>query len=263
MRILNLLAILIIGLLIISCGKKQSQNSGELDYSENMSEQSNAESLKKISSQTQSKIDKWKNECDAISNRVSSNEFSKYDFSKFWEKKYDLGYIGKNFQRMLITFEKVTKISSDEYSIVGFSQVKSNVCKFKGTIHNITFNQYKLLEDDCQGYNYENALSRGCVIADFKIEEDPNQKGTGVFLGVLQSQWVILANGNIEQTFSGCGDGEIGDQFFGDWISYKGGNKFVAWGVYRIPFSDELDIGASEFCPVEEYINYGWEEYKQ
>lgn len=42
MRILNLLAILIIGLVIISCGKKQSQKAEEIDYSENATEQSNA-----------------------------------------------------------------------------------------------------------------------------------------------------------------------------------------------------------------------------
>ncbi len=259
MKLLKLIPILFIGLFFVSCGGNQTQNSTKIENSEN----STIEPQKSISNSTQSKIDKWKNEKNSNSKRLSSKDFSKFDFSDFWEKQFDLGYIGNNYQRLVITFEKVTKIDSDEYSVVGFSQVKSNICKFKGKISNLTFNQIKLSDDDCQGFNYENANSRGFIIADFILEEDSNQKGSGVFMGILQSQWVIDLNGNIEQTFSECGDSERGDQFFGDWISYKGGAKFVAWGVYKIPFSEELDMGSSDFCPDERYINNGWEEFKR
>jgi hypothetical protein len=216
------------------------------------------------------KIEAWKKENTVSTRRLSANEFEKYDLSDFWKEPYILGYIGSNFQRLYITFEKIKRISTTEYQVTGFSQVKSNICQFRGVIHNITFNQYlsseanygNVNENFCDLYDDHEVLARGNLMADFRLEEEPGQKGSGVFVGMLESQWVKLTNEKLFRTNKGCMGGETGSQFFGEWISYKGSRKFVAWGIYRIPFSDKLDIGASEFSPVDEYINNGWEEFK-
>jgi hypothetical protein len=34
------------------------------------------------------------------------------------------------------------------------------------------------------------------------------------------------------------------------------------WGEFRIPYSDDLDIGVGEFLPNPPYLNYGWENYE-
>jgi hypothetical protein len=246
----------IVALLLMSCGKKSPVSDATVSNSP-------VEQKKEISAKTKAKIEKWKKETTASTKRLSANEFAKYDLSAFWKTSYSLGYIGNNYQRMYITFEKVRKVSSTEYRVEGFSQVKSNVCNFTGVIKNIEYNQdKKYWEDECGEYE-GNLSNKGCLIADFILEEDANQKSTGVFIGLLESYWLMDANNEIHKGTVGCGDGEHGEQFFGEWISYKGGVKPVAWGEYRIPFSGDLDNGAGEFIPDKKYIDNGWEEYKQ
>jgi hypothetical protein len=71
-------------------------------------------------------------------------------------------------------------------------------------------------EDECGEYE-GNLSNKGCLIADFILEEDANQKSTGVFIGLLESYWLIDANNEIHKGTVGCGDGEYGEQFFGEW----------------------------------------------
>jgi hypothetical protein len=256
----------IVALLFVSCGK-ESPSSETTASNSPVEQKKESEEKKEISAKTKAKIEKWKKETTASTKRLSANEFAKYDLSVFWKTSYSLGYIGNNYQRLYITFEKVRKISSTEYRVEGFSQVKSNVCNFTGVIKNIEYNQYKVVDYDCScaDLGIENPEKQGCLFADFVIEEDASQKNTGVFLGMLEAQWIIDTNGQLHKGQVGCGSSQpYSDQFLGEWISYKGGSKPVAWGEGEIPLARGLLYqGDGDICISAKYHNNGWEEFER
>jgi len=215
-----------------------------------------------LSAQTKEKVEKWKKGTAASTKRLSINEFSEVDLSYFWTTSYDFGYIGSNYQRMYITFEKVKKISPSEYEIEGFSQVKSNVCQFTGVIKNIEYFQYKGVDENaCDDAGVKNPARQGCALADFILKEDPQQKSTGIFMGLLKTQWIIDTYNQIHKGQFGSYDSAYGDQFLGEWISYKGGTKPVAWGVGEIPFArGVLYDGDGDICISPKYYKNGWED---
>jgi hypothetical protein len=264
----NLIVSLTAVFMLVACGKQPSQTVSTSE-NDNTVEQSTVVAKEKgMSSQTKAKIEKWKKEIykDFPSKRLSSSDFEKYNLSNFWQTSYSLGYIGSNYQRMYMTFEKVRKISSTEYEVSGFSQVKSNVCRFTGTFKNLEFNQAKSFEDKCGDCGTEYVSSQGFVFGEFIISEDESQKSTGIFQGILMLKWCINENGQVQLSNLGlCGDSEENNQFLGEWCSYNGGTpKAVAWGDGRIPLTrSTFDIGDGEFVPDPKYVNNGWEEFKR
>ena len=56
--------------------------------------------------------------------------------------------------------------------------------------------------------------------------------------------------------------GWINNAMVGDWTSYgKANSKPANWGDGRIPFSEDLDVGTSEFAPNSKYFDKGWKSY--
>jgi hypothetical protein len=225
-----------------------------------------------------SEIEKWKqaleeshiiNDCckkfTAISSRqLPAKDFEQYDFSKLWVKNYSLGYIGNNFQRMYMTFEKVQKKSATEYSVSGVSKVKKNVCNFTGTFKILEYRQLKEFHYGIDDVRIDDVKNQGYVFAEFIIEEDITQKNSGEFRGILATGWYINKEGELlYDDLDDYSDRYENNQFFGEWVSYNSVSpKTVAWGDSRIPMSHGLDVGAGDFCPAKKYLDNGWEEYK-
>ncbi|GHU39985.1 hypothetical protein AGMMS50289_00800 [Betaproteobacteria bacterium] len=195
---------------------------------------------------------------------LSEKDLAKFDFRKFWLSHYALGYTGHHYQRMTMTFERVNKLSATEYAVSGFSRVNHHVCDFKGIFRIFEQGQYQEFSRGVDDAFVGKVKSQGYVLAEFLLEEDATQKGSGVFRGVLRTGWYV----NMKDEFLLDGIDSYSDrwsnnQFYGEWTSHKGGApKPVAWGHFRIPMSGDLDMGAGEFSPADQYLDHGWREYR-
>lgn len=200
-----------------------------------------------------------------------------YNFSKIWKKqdKAILGYIGNNYQRFDIKFLSIIKNvdSPSKYYIYGKSRVKNNLCDFQGELEII---HIRLLGERERLEFYNEAMKHGdkdaaeahkykrfILLARYTFHEDINKKGTGLFSGVLKSNFYIDGDDiKYDDLEKGRKDDFRNNQFVGIWQSYKTKvSKKCNWGEYRIPNSSDLDIGAGEFSPNRRYISYGWDVY--
>jgi hypothetical protein len=192
-----------------------------------------------------------------VSDLLTSDSFET-DYDTIDVKKMEpIGYIGESFQRLYIHFISAIQNPNNklEYFIYGKSKVKENICTFQGTI---TITESKLYEEK-ENPNFKQGIAKG----QYEFFEDPDQKGTGIFKGNFQTDFFINEDGELkyDALFFGA-DGYQNNQFEGTWSSYSSEkSKQCNWGDYRIPESDDLDIGAGEFSPSEEYVKYGWENY--
>lgn len=103
------------------------------------------------------------------------------------------------------------------------------------------------------------------MIAEYEFYENPVTEHTGVFKGILRSDWYLDKNNNLNYDDLSLGaDGFFNNQFVGNWASYKAKKPLICnWGDFRIPYSDDLDVGTAEFAPSDKYLKYGWENYKK
>ena len=218
------------------------------------------------SSQSDCTITEWKKQIlsENPSIKLSEEKLISFDFSNILldNRTCYLGYIGDNYQRLHINFTEINKKSSSEYSVIGNSQVKSNYCDFSGTI-NIEqlheLKQYNFGVDDCMK---DEVKKQGFAIANVSLYEDSTQKGSGIFKGILLIKWYINTTNNVllYDDIGNSSDSYANNQFLGSWTSYKTNSiKKCAWGHYRIPCSDDLDIGAAEFSVNPKYKINGWE----
>lgn len=202
-----------------------------------------------------------------------TEEIKKYDISDLWildkfeiegdttsvNRLQPLGYISENFQRLQIHFISAIKNPNNEmqYFIYGKTKVNENICSFQGTITISESRTYN--EGDIP------TLKQGFAKGRYEFYEDPNQQGSGTLQGNFQTDFYINELGEIKYDAIAFGaDGFQNNQFEGSWTSYKTSNsKKCNWGDYRIPDSQGLDIGASEFSPWDKYEAYGWGNYIQ
>jgi len=209
--------------------------------------------------------------------KVELSEFDKTNFSKVWLKHQDavIGYIGDNYQRIHIHLISVIKNqhAENEYFVYGKSKVKSNVCDFQGKFiitHVREFNrtEREALYKEAIKQGDKEAISRfgkarGFVLAEYYLFENPEQKGSGLFKGVVKSHFYIekgeLFFDDLNMEFE---DNYSNNQFLGVWQSYKtGATKPCNWGAYRIPNAGDLDVGVGEFSPNTKYLEKGWGTY--
>ncbi len=169
-----------------------------------------------------------------------------------------LGFIGNDYQRFQIHFISVIKnpVNSYEYFAYGKTKVKETICSFQGIIKITNAKLYK--ESDIPTYK------QGYTICEVLLFEDSKQNSTGFISGTLTNNFVIDTKGVFRyDALSFWADGFYNNQFIGAWTSYKNkGLKECHWGDYRIPKSNDLDIGAGEFSVNEKYLKNGWQNYK-
>lgn len=212
------------------------------------------------------------------SEKVELSEFNKTNYSKVWMKSQDavIGYIGDNYQRIYIRFISVIKnqFLDNEYFVYGRSKVKSNVCDFQGKFiitdvleFNKTDREALYNEALKQGdQDAANKLSkvRGFVLAEYFLLENPEQKGSGFFKGVVKSYFYVDEKGELffDDLDLGSSDTYCNNQFVGVWQGYNTRTqKPCNWGSYRIPYPGDLDIGVGEFSPNTKYLEKGWDNY--
>lgn len=203
-------------------------------------------------------------------------DLSKYDYSDIWLQRNDaiLGFIGSDtYQRLRIKFLSIIKSAEDstKYYVYGKSKVKSNVCQFMGEIK---LRHIRLVNNPDKQFQYEEAKGGEVdpkrflqpayvLVAYYHLFEDPKQKGSGHFEGILKTNFYTYKNTIAYNDLTlGTNDSYANNQYVGVWISYATGvSKQCNWGEYRIPYSGDLDYGAGEFSPNTQYYTYGWESY--
>lgn len=195
------------------------------------------------------------------------SEYSKYDFSTLLTPKQDFeGFIGEDFQRIKMYFTSISKDLTDQenYLITGVSIVKNNKCDFEGKI---TVKQVREFETMHFGVDnlYENAgfISQGILIGEYELKENPSQKHSGIFEGIMSLYWYVDKDGIIHyDKIQWYSDAYKNNQYVGSWKGYEGNTKKVCnWGESRIPFSGDLDIGTAEFSPNPKYFKNGWDDF--
>jgi hypothetical protein len=168
-----------------------------------------------------------------------------------------LGFIGDDYQRLLIHFVSVIQNPTNpyEYLVFGKTKVKETICSFQGTI---TIRQSRIYKSgDIPTYK------QGFAVCDVILYEDKKQPSTGYIKGKLKSEFLIDNKGQFRyDALMFVADGFSNNQFIGSWTSYKtNSSKKCNWGDYRIPECGDLDIGAGEFSVNEKYVKNGWLTY--
>jgi len=99
-------------------------------------------------------------------------------------------------------------------------------------------------------------------LTNYLFYEDKRQKYSGYFKGKLSTYWHLstLTNRIFIENGSHSGDGFMNNSFVGIWKSYTTGQeKKCIWGINRLPYTDDFDIGVAEIHVNPKYEKNGWE----
>ena len=206
-----------------------------------------------------------------LDERYSSNkilEYNNYNFSSLFVPKYNfLGFIGSNYRKINIYLTSICRDESNMnlYHFTGISLVGNNKCDFEGTVSTTEIREANHMHygvDDM--YKNSGIESQGILIGEYQFLEDPRQTYAGAFEGVVTLWWFIDRHGILHyDDIQDYSDGYINNQYVGTWTEYnKTHSKICNWGIRRIPFSEDLDIGAGEFSPNPKYNKYGWSKFR-
>ena len=197
------------------------------------------------------------------------SDYLQHDFSDLLiPKRQVLGYIGANYRRIKVTFSSVSRSATrpDVYYVTGSTAVSNNKCDFQGAITVEQVREFKQLHygvDDM--YKDQGIKSQGILVGRYVLTENPSQSHVGTFEGVMTLWWYLDRNGSVQyDNLESHSDRFRNNQYVGTWTEYgKQKGKPCNWGEYRIPFSDDLDIGAGEFSVNPKYYDVGWDEFRQ
>ena len=198
-------------------------------------------------------------------NVISS--YLNHDFSSLLTPEQQvLGYIGRNFRRIKVNIDSVVKspTAPNVYLVSGSTVVSDNKCDFRGTITVEGIREFKQLHygvDDM--YKDEGIQSQGILIGKYTFSENPKQRHVGIFRGVMTLWWYLDRKGTVRyDNIESHSDRFRNNQYVGTWTEYgKQEGRPCNWGEYRIPFSNDLDIGAGEFAPNPKYYHVGWSDF--
>jgi len=213
------------------------------------------------------------------------SRYQHYNFSPLWLKTGKgiknsdasvVGFIGNDYQRLRI---KILTSQPDPhkpgcYLVTGKSKVRDNVTVFQGTFRLLHVREAIALPHGLDGAPVP-AVKTGILLAEYELKEPANQLNSGIFRGVLRTNWYLDRKGvmRYDDVRACCLDGFNNNQFVGTWQSYTTkATKRCNWGDWRIPdgrqvgsahmLDTQLDIGAGEFSPAKEYQAKGWQSYQ-
>lgn len=206
--------------------------------------------------------------------KLSGKEYKKslaeYDFGPLWtntDNSSVLGFIGRNYQRIRVKIISAAKDKDDPdlYAVSGKSMIRNNILAFSGTIKILNIRAYKRMHwgvDD--EYKNKGIKKQGVIIAEYRFAENKSHIFSGIFEGRLATYWYIDRDGKLRyDDIEKESDSYHNNQFAGTWRTYRGDVvKNAGWGDHRIPLSGDLDAGAGEFSPADEYLPYGWQTYR-
>jgi len=219
---------------------------------------------------------------DSLIAKNQIGKYIKYDFSDLWVGYSEIhpvdneiyyypavyGIIGQNYQRLQMKILTVVKTENkpDEYLVYGKSKVKNNICDFVGKISVYKIQELANLNFGVDDIYADDGIKVECLLsARYEFYENKQQKGTGIFSGELQSKFLINKNDSVfyDALMEGA-DGYYNNAFVGTWKSYNSNvSKICNWGDWRVPnVNCNFDIGAGEFSPADEYLKFGWENFR-
>lgn len=192
----------------------------------------------------------------AISQGKYAVDPAKYDFSGVFksDSPFRLGILGREYKRLQIYYESVTKETSDTYKVKGSSNAAGNVCPLEGTMKIVSISKQNSEDFEANHPVYY-------LEASYSFKETGGV-GTGTFSGKAGFDiWINKGIPEIEDGMYGA-DGYCNSQYKGVWTSDKSKTKKIAnWGACRIPDCGDLDQGVGEFIPSEKYFSKGWADY--
>jgi hypothetical protein len=194
------------------------------------------------------------------------NKYKKYDFSSLIIPSTDfIGFIGSDYKRFKIYYTSIFKDKEIDtiYHVKGFLNIDNDKHNFIGTIAIIQIREYKSLHlgvDEL--YKDSNIISQGLFIATYDLREDINHKNSGLLNGLMGLNWYLDYNSKLTyDRIRIYSDDYKNNQYIGIRKSNSDNRVLICnWGEYRISYSGDLDIGASEFSPNPKYYSNGWSD---
>lgn len=96
-------------------------------------------------------------------------------------------------------FSEIEKKTSYLYHVKGKTTVRDNVCDFSGEIIIKEIGELIEVNKDVDDLSIDGGIDKeGYIIAEYKLNEDSNQKGTGIFKGILISLWYTNLAGKLK-----------------------------------------------------------------
>jgi hypothetical protein len=164
---------------------------------------------------------------------------------------------------MTFTTIKKNEPYAMKYEITGYSVVHNNKCDFSGSIVITQIREFKQMHFGADD-KYKNAgiQSQGIAYGRYSFKENPDQSHVGIFEGNMALWWYVDKDGEIRfDDIRKNADSFKNNQYCGTWTEYgKSKSKPCNWGEYKIPFSGDLDIGATEFSVNPKYLDQGWKK---
>lgn len=210
-------------------------------------------------------------EDELVKNDVS-DKYLTTDFSDLWTQTANhriVGIIGVKHQRIRMALTSATQNSQEpfEYSVVGKSNVKHNICDFKGTIRIDSILEINQLHYGVDSMYRDNLIvAQGIIFATYEFRESQEQNHSGVFNGKLMTKWYLNSLGKLKyDNIQSISDGYMNNAFVGTWREYESETmKVCNWSDNRVPYSaNDFDVGAGEFSPSKKYLKFGWEQYQR
>ena len=211
-------------------------------------------SFAQIEQDTTSTLNKTLN--DSIVNMIEYNDIGFIWMGEGYGNSR-LGFISDDYQRIRIRFLSVIQNYDNpfEYFIYGKSKVGENICEFQGSVY---IRETGLIDE-----GEDSDFLQAFISGDYVLYEDPNCIHSGIFSGEFLNRIYFDEYGdvyyddlNMEQ------DGYSNSLFRGTWFNYDNGETITCnWGDFRIPDSEEPDVGSQEFHPSFRYLDKGWKEY--
>jgi hypothetical protein len=193
------------------------------------------------------------------------------DLSYFWtttDSDYIYGFIGDNYQRLHIHYSLVRKIAgrNDEYEVRGKTRYRGRVTDFAGTAKIVGVgtawppNPPSPPSVDLVVFPPDDV--RGAIEWKVSFRQEPQSRSSATIEGSLTSQFYVDFRKHVRlDDRMGDADGYSNNEFIGVWRSHDGSEpEKCHWGDFRIPDSGDLDGGAGEFYPNDEYVANGWQE---
>ena len=187
------------------------------------------------------------------------------DFSAVWMAYQDnvYGYVGDNFERFYFLIDSMQVDAEDTllYHVWGKYRIKWDIIDYEGQVRVMDISEKEthfspeLEHYDAQVYDLISKWELKSTSICIREGETIN--------GQMASTFYILDGKAVFDDIDLVSDPYCNNQFTGTLISPEHGEQKCRWGAFRIPDSEDLDIGAAEFSPADEYLGNGWWSYRE
>lgn len=202
--------------------------------------------------------DKAIEEWESYGNEVEEDQWLKLNTAP-------LGFRGSDYQRFEIFFNNVHKESTTKYMAEGTTRCQGVTLPFRGWIEMDSFAidtaGYRALDIEEENFLKEPALE-GTIYGHYSFDVYDGETKVARMEGRVTYDILEYGGQIYYNALMIIADGYCNNQYEGKWTDLKTGeNQTCNWGDYRIPGSQDLDIGAGEFFPAEQYRHNGWNDF--